>query len=67
MGYRNLCFLTVDREDNHPLKPPHYKNVRRTKKFGFTKTALKVEVAWPTITKNSGVMSVSHHLTFWIK
>jgi hypothetical protein len=68
LGYKNICLMTVDREDQHPLKPSAYRNTDELwKKLGFFKTNLKLIQEWPTIMVNNQINNKHHSLSFWIK
>ncbi len=68
LNYKSLCLMTVEREDNHPLKPENYHSTDRLwQKLGYTKTTMQMRFKWPTITADGSIMEMEHRLSFWIK
>lgn len=58
-GYKGMCLCTIEREENHPLKPLHYKDPETFwKHLGFSKTSLIVKEAWPTIMDAQGTVAM---------
>lgn len=67
-GYKNLFLMTVDREENHPLKPHDYISTDSLwEKFGFVKTNMKLQQAWPTILADNNIVNADNVLSFWVK
>ena len=67
-GYLNICFLTVYREEDHPLKPENYVSMDIIlKNSGFVKSNMKTEIQWPTVLPNSEVELRANQLTYWTK
>ena len=65
-GYKYTIFMTVDRDDNHPLKPKDYKSLDNIwKHFGYAELAeLKVSMNWPQVDTN---IDTNNKLTIWFK
>lgn len=67
-GYQTAAFLTVNREENHPLKPNNYLNPDIIwQKLGYTKTNQIIAFSWPVIQLNGGVLEQENELRFWVK
>lgn len=68
LGYKNACFITVEREENHPLKPAGYKGPASLfQKLGYTKTDMRVPYAWPTIQTDGTIKTVNNTVAVWVK
>jgi len=67
-GFKNACLLTIVREENHPLKPKHYKVTNSLwNHLGFLKTPVKIKIQWPTIQVNGEIKDEVNVLDFWSK
>lgn len=67
-GYKYACSMTVIREEDHPLKPKNYQSDDAIgKHFGYTKTAIKIKVNWPTMQPDYSVKNMDNELVFWVK
>lgn len=69
LGYKHTCFITVEREENHPLKPADYKGPASLfTKLGYTKTDSRFPFLWPTIQQNGSVIQdFENFVVLWIK
>lgn len=68
LGYQAVCFLAVEREQNHPLKPVDYQeNDSIWEHLGYQKTNKEVFLEWPTAQSNGTVENTKNKLVFWIK
>lgn len=55
LGYKGICLVTSEREENHPLKPSNYRDIDEVwKHLGFTKTSIKMNYVWQTIIDEKG-------------
>lgn len=68
LGYTSVCFLTVIREENHPLKPANYLDpaVYWTAN-GYTKTNIISTFDWPTIQADGSVIEQQNEMVYWLK
>jgi hypothetical protein len=63
-----ICFLTVWRPIDHPLKPRNYKDLSQLWTFiDYEKMGLSVEYQWQTITGEGHSAMLSNKLVFWHK
>lgn len=68
LGYQGVCFLAVERDHNHPLKPVGYQeNDSIWEHLGYQKTNKVVFLEWPTALSNGKVENIKNKLVFWIK
>lgn len=68
LGYKKICFLTVIRDDNHPLKPKGYLNKDPIwQRWKYQKTDLILEFPWPTIQADGSVIDFLNPMRFWEK
>jgi hypothetical protein len=66
-NYKNICFMAIDREQNHPLRPKNYWDTAQLwKKLGFIQTAMKITIKWPTNLADQQI-ATDNTLSFWIK
>lgn len=66
LGLTHTTFCAVDRPENHPLQPTHYRSndVFWTKRGYIRQTHLTCYLTWQDIHESS---ETTHPLTFWIK
>lgn len=65
--FNKLCFVAVEREENHPLRPKNYSSlVPVFKRLGYKKTDITFSYNWPTIQTNGSVKDAENELTFWV-
>jgi hypothetical protein len=68
LGYQNVCFITVDREENHPLRPENYQSIEKfLPRKGYSETNMKSYYAWPTLQEDGTVEVVLNTVSWWIK
>ena len=68
LGYKKICFLTVIRDENHPLKPQRYLNKDPIwSRWKYQKTDLILEFPWPTIQADGSVIDFLNPMRFWEK
>lgn len=65
-SYRKVCFLSVEREENHPQKPPNYRsNDTFWHKRGYKKhPSIRAKMEWPDIGASRGS---EKSLVCWMK
>ncbi len=67
-NYSKTCFLSVFRENDHPLRPERYKEVSRLWKFNkYHKTEISTEFEWNTVQKDSESKLMNNRLDLWEK
>ena len=67
-SYTMTCFLSVFRENNHPLRPQDYKEISRLWKFNkYRKTNISVKFEWNTVQKDSEAKLMNNQLDLWEK
>ncbi len=68
-GYKKICLCTVERKEDHPLKPTNFKDPAIFwQRLGFSKTSLTIKESWPTIMDEQGTVEMHENtLTFWTK
>lgn len=68
-GYKGISLCTVEREEDHPLKPLNYKGPDSFwEKLGFSKISLISKETWPTIMDEQGkVEEFENKLEWWVK
>ena len=68
LGYKKICFLTVIRDENHPLRPKRYFDKDPIwKRWNYQKTDLILEFPWPTIQADGSVIDFLNPMRFWEK
>lgn len=68
LGYKHVCFITVEREDTHPLKPENYKGPTSLFiKLGYAKTTMHFVWVWPTLQLDGTVQNVENIVAMWVK
>ena len=67
-GFLYASFLTVVRDENHPLSPENYtKPDAIWQKLGYQKTSVTTEFAWPVIQFDGDVVEEKNEMVFWVK
>lgn len=67
-GYNNGCFVTVIRENKHPLKPANYKSPEPIfEHCGYQKSSIIFTYSWPTLQMDGSVKEQKNPLVFWFK
>ena len=67
-SYTKVCFLSVFRENDHPLRPEGYKEISRLWKFNKNhKTDISTEFEWNTVQKDSESKLMNNRLDLWEK
>lgn len=67
-GFSAICFLAVERSDEHPLKPENYINTSVIfNRMGYTKTKLHTSFNWSTIQADNTALEEDNTLFYWIK
>ena len=68
MGYTKVCFITVQRDENHPMRPAHYRDGEAAwLHFGFEKSEQTITVPWDTIQPNGSTVLTDNVLNVWVK
>jgi hypothetical protein len=68
LGYKNVCFITIDHPDDHPLKPIDYEDTSAIwRHLGYEKTAIKVSISYPTIQLDGSVQDKENVMGYWVK
>jgi GNAT superfamily N-acetyltransferase len=68
LGFKAICFLVVEREDNHPLKPEAYReNDVKWEHLGYHRTDKAIFFEWPTIQATGPAKNIKNKLVFWMK
>lgn len=68
LGYKYATFITVEREQDHPLRPIDYVDTAFLwHKLGFTKTMMRSIYNWPTLQPDGSVNCVDNSVAWWIK
>ena len=68
LGYKKICFLTVIRDKNHPLRPARYLDKDPIwQRWKYQKTELVLEFPWPTIQEDGSVIDFLNPMRFWEK
>jgi len=66
-GYKKLCALVVERENDHPQKPTDYKSLSSLyERAGFKETDIYLNYHWPTIMLDGTVQEMEHKLKFLV-
>ena len=67
-GYTGSCFMAVERADDDPLRPEHYRNPAWIwQEAGYQKTDIKSDFEYPTIQPNGEIQTVPNTMVFWVK
>jgi len=67
-GYSSTCFLTVVREDDHPLKPKDYKDTAKLWEFHkYKRMNLYTKYKWTTIINSTDAIYQENRLEYWCK
>lgn len=67
-GYMGICFLVVDREANHPLKPADFSETDGLwRHMGYENSGLGLEMEWPTLQPDGGSEMMKNKVSFWTK
>jgi len=68
LGCTFVCFIAVQREPDHPLRPKDYVEAAIIfERLGFKKTESSISFSWPTIQADGAVREQGNLLDFWIK
>jgi len=68
MGFSKMCLLTVIRNKDHSLMPDGYKSSDdKFAHYGYVKTAMTVDINWPTIQIKGSVKEAKNSLALWLK
>lgn len=68
LGYKHACFITVERELDHPLRPKDYKSPASLfQKLGYVKTEQRALYNWPTIQSDGSIKDFDNIVALWIK
>ena len=66
LGFTYMLFISVVREDNHPLKPDNYiSHNAKWNNMGFQKTNLFMHYDWHTKQADGSVVEQSNKLEIW--
>lgn len=67
-GYSSSCFLTVVRDNDHPLRPEDYKDSSKLWKFhNYKQMNLYTKYKWNTIINDSEAIYQENTLEYWSK
>lgn len=67
-GYTSLCLASVQRPEDHPLKPRGYVAAERIWiRDGFRRTGVVFPYGWPTIQPDGSVVEQDNPLEFWVR
>jgi len=68
MLFTYTCFLTVVRDDDHPMRPDNYKDTSHIwYREGYKKMNITTEFNWPQIQSDGSVKEESSVLEYWSK
>jgi hypothetical protein len=68
LGYQTVCFITVDRDHDHPLQPENYQSIELyLPKHGYVKTHRKSDYCWPTLDVSGNVEISLNTVSWWVK
>ncbi|MBP1932225.1 GNAT family N-acetyltransferase [Ammoniphilus resinae] len=68
MGYKEVCFIAVEREEDHPLRPDTYKSPKNFwGHLGYEKLDISVSFEYPTIQASGKTEMASNLMFFWKK
>lgn len=66
LGYKKVCFLTVERDPHDPKKPAGYQSpYEMFSHLGYQKTDQLIPFHWPTVLDST--KDASHMMRFWEK
>jgi hypothetical protein len=67
LGYPKICFIGIEREKNHPLRPSNYRDITPLMtRLGYQKTDRIFEPVYPTIQSNRSVVDMPNKMAFWV-
>jgi GNAT superfamily N-acetyltransferase len=67
-GFSTACFMTVQREKDHPLRPQNYQTPEgRWKHWGYQKTNIEAEFEYNTLTSPEAAKPQKNKMSFWTK
>ena len=68
LGYKQICFLTVFRPENHPTRPPGYVESRALwERFGYVKQPAKLTYDWASLNAAGNLTMQTHEMNLWSK
>lgn len=68
LGYKNVCFITIEHPENHPLKPTDYQDSSVIwQHLGYEKKDIKVSIVYPTIQPDGSVQNKENVMVYWVK
>lgn len=66
-GFKHTCFLCVEREESHPLRPEDYESPDSLwEKLGYQKTNMRINFTWNTFVETGFDNPQEHCMVFWI-
>ncbi len=68
MGYKSVCCITVQRAENHPLKPEGYRDVSSLcKVLGFKKIEQTIIIPWSVIQSDGKALLMDNVMNIWVR
>lgn len=68
MGYASVCCITVQRGEDHPLKPAKYRDVSvLCKLLGFKEIEQTIMIPWPVIHGDGNALLMDNVMTIWVR
>ncbi|MES2607121.1 MAG: hypothetical protein V4544_00060 [Pseudomonadota bacterium] len=68
MGYESVCCITVQRAEDHPLKPDKYRDVSvLCKVLGFKKIEQTITISWPVIQSDGIALPMGNIMNIWVR
>lgn len=68
MGYEHVCCISVQRADDHPLKPAKYCNVSSLcKVLGFKKAQQTITIPWAVVQGDGTSLLMDNIMDIWVR